>query len=97
MKKEYDEDFIEKKAEFIKALGGSMRLKLLDIIGTKKVCVGEIIEILKIPQPNISQHLSILKNAGILRKKREGRSVCYEITNPKIFDLVKSIDEYVKK
>ncbi len=97
MKKEFDEDYLERKAEFLRALGGTMRLKLLDIIGTKKVCVGEIMKQLNVPQPNISQHLTILRNAGILSKKREGRAVCYKITNPKILDLVKSVDELLKK
>jgi len=97
MKKEFDEDYLECKAEFLRALGGTMRLKLLDIIGTKKVCVGEIMKQLNVPQPNISQHLTILKNAGILLKKREGRAVCYKITNPKILDLLKSVDDLLKK
>lgn len=97
MKKEFDDEYLERKAEFIRALGGTMRLKLLEIIGTKKVCVGEIMKQLNVPQPNISQHLTILRNAGILSKKREGRAVCYKITNPKILDLVKSVDELLKK
>ncbi len=97
MEVKFDEDYLEEKAEFIHALANPIRLKILQIIGKEKVCVNDISKILKIRQPNISQHLNILRNSGILKKKREGKTICYTIIRPGVMELLDDIDKILKK
>ncbi len=92
METNFNDDYLDEKAEFIHALANPIRLKILEIIGNEKVCVNDISKILQIRQPNISQHLNILRNAGILKKKREGKTICYTIIKSGVRNLLKDID-----
>ncbi len=93
----FDDDYLDKKAEFIHALANPIRLKIISIIGNEKVCVSDISKILKIRQPNISQHLNILRNVGILKKKREGKTICYTLIYPKVLELLDYIDKILEE
>lgn len=68
-------------AQVFKALGDGTRLKILKIIAHlgNVVCVGMIADRLNITQPAVSQHLKVLKNAGIVQAQREGFHVHYSI------------------
>lgn len=92
MNKEFDENYFEEKSAFLHALAHPVRLKILEIIKDSKACVGDISAIMKIKQPNISQHLNILKNAGILKKQRNGKMIYYEIIVLKVINVLKEID-----
>ncbi len=70
-------------AEIFKALGDATRLKILKMIAAKgnNLCVGKIACNLSISQPAVSQHLKILKNAGLVEADRQGFHVHYKIRN----------------
>lgn len=97
MKKIFDEDYLEKKSEFLHALANPVRLMILTLLENKEVCVNDLSNTMKIKQPNISQHLNILKNAGIIKKKRKGKSIYYQVIIPKVFDILEEIDGELKK
>ncbi len=97
MKKVFDDDLLETKSEFLHALANPVRLKILALLEKKEVCVSDLSNAMKIKQPNISQHLNILRNAGIIKKKRKGKSICYRVVIPKVHDILKEIDNELKK
>jgi DNA-binding transcriptional ArsR family regulator len=76
-------------ARKFKALAHPARLKLLEKIATERCCVSEIERCLSISQPNVSQHLKILKREGIIRGEREKRRICYRISDTRVRGLLK--------
>ncbi len=67
---------------FFQALGDNTRLRLLNLIGDKEVCVCYFVEVLGGPQPKISRHLAYLRGAGIVEARREGKWMHYRIVMP---------------
>ena len=64
------------------ALADPTRLRLLNLMAGREVCVCYFVEILKQGQPKISRHLAYLRNAGIVRARREGKWMHYSIERP---------------
>ena len=67
---------------FFQALGDRTRLRLLNLMGEKEICVCYFVEILGDPQPKISRHLAYLRSAGIVLARREGKWMHYRIVMP---------------
>jgi len=65
-----------------RALADSTRLRLLNLMGDREVCVCYFVSILGISQPKISRHLSYLRNAGIVAARRQGRWMHYRVVTP---------------
>lgn len=78
----------EENARILKALAHPTRLHILDLIRVDHPCVKALEEVLGIAQPNISQHLSLLRNMGIVKAEREGNQVCYRINNETVVKLL---------
>ncbi len=64
------------------ALADPTRLRLLNLMAGREVCVCYFVEILKLGQPKISRHLAYLRNAGIVNARREGKWMHYSIQRP---------------
>jgi ArsR family transcriptional regulator, arsenate/arsenite/antimonite-responsive transcriptional repressor len=69
-------------ARFFAALADPTRLRLLNLMAGREVCVCYFVEILKQGQPKISRHLAYLRNAGIASARREGKWMHYRIQRP---------------
>ncbi len=69
-------------ALFFQALGDPTRLRLLNLMGEREICVCYFVEILNSPQPKISRHLAYLRRAGIVAARREGKWMHYRIVMP---------------
>ena len=67
---------------FYQALGDTTRLRLLNLMGDKEICVCYLVEILGQPQPKISRHLAYLRSVGIVAARREGTWMHYRIVMP---------------
>jgi ArsR family transcriptional regulator, arsenate/arsenite/antimonite-responsive transcriptional repressor len=65
------------------ALADPTRLRLLNLMNGREVCVCEFVAILKSPQSKISRHLAYLRRANIVAARREGRWMYYSIVRPK--------------
>jgi ArsR family transcriptional regulator len=78
-------------ARILKALAHPTRLHLLDLIRDNQPCVKVMEQTLGLAQPNISQHLSLLRNLGIVEAEREGNQVCYRIKNKTVVKLLDSL------
>ena len=69
----------EKQSQIFKALAHPTRLMIVDSLLRGEKCVGDIQELLKSSQPNVSQHLSILKNEGLVIDERQGTKILYHL------------------
>lgn len=84
---------MEDYAEIFKALGHPIRLKIVCGLAHKNECnVSIMVEKLGVPQPMVSQHLNILKNAGVISGYKKGTQVCYQLTNETAKKIVTSLE-----
>ncbi|MBM3984290.1 MAG: winged helix-turn-helix transcriptional regulator [Planctomycetes bacterium] len=63
----------------LKALCDVNRIRLLEILSTGEHCVSDLVDRLAIDQPKVSHHLAILRAAGIVRSRRDGRHINYSL------------------
>jgi len=66
-----------------RALADPTRLRLLNLIADREICVCYFVEILRIGQPKISRHLAYLRRAGMVAARREGKWMHYRLAIPK--------------
>jgi ArsR family transcriptional regulator, arsenate/arsenite/antimonite-responsive transcriptional repressor len=66
-----------------RALADRTRLRLLNLIGNREICVCYLVEILGMSQPKISRHLAYLRRAGIVASRREGKWMHYRLSMPR--------------
>lgn len=79
----------EKKiAGILKVLGSPFRIQILYHIGKREACVCHLEALLKKRQAYISQHLMVMRDAGILKTRRDGKYVFYRVADPKFFELI---------
>ncbi|HVE70166.1 MAG TPA: metalloregulator ArsR/SmtB family transcription factor [Thermoanaerobaculia bacterium] len=64
------------------ALADRTRLRLLNLVAGGEVCVCFFVEVLGEPQPKISRHLGVLRNAGLVAARRDGKWMHYRLTRP---------------
>ncbi len=70
---------LDSLASLFQALGDSTRLRILGLLLSGEVCVCDIHESLKIPQPKASRHLAYLRKAGLVETRREGLWIHYRL------------------
>ena len=68
-------------ARVLKVFSEDTRLRILRLISEHELCVSELMEALGIPQSSISRHLTALRQAGLVKDRREGAWVYYSITS----------------
>ena len=78
---EVSEKDIEKASRSIKAMSHPLRMKILCILGEKEFSVQDIVETVGTSQSNISQHLGILKDKGILVARKDSNKVFYSVSD----------------
>ena len=74
-------------ARRFRTLGEPLRLRILQQLQQGDHTVGELVEALDGNQPNISKHLQLLYDAGLVSRRRDGNSVLYSIGDPIVFEL----------
>lgn len=74
-------------AKRFKVLADPMRLEILQYVGDEEKTVGEIAAAIKASQPNVSKHLKIMQDGGILNRRQEKNNVYYRVADPSIFNL----------
>ncbi len=70
----------EEAARFFQALGDPTRLALIEELRKGERNVNDLVRALGCPQPKVSRHLKVLKDAGVVRDERSGRHVAYTLT-----------------
>lgn len=72
------------QAEILKTLASPRRLEILHALALGPLEVGHLADAIGAAQPNVSQHLSVLRAAGIVEAEREGRGVQYRLADPDV-------------
>jgi DNA-binding transcriptional ArsR family regulator len=91
-------ELLNSVAEYFKVLSEVSRLTILDTLRSSgQMNVKEIGEVTGLGQANLSKHLKVLTQAGLLRRQPIGVSVYYEIADPIIFDLCELVCGQVKE
>ena len=78
---------VELVAQRFRLIGEPMRIRLLDRLRDGEASVGELADALGSSQQNVSKHLGVLHQAGIVGRRKEGNRVVYEIADPSVFTL----------
>ncbi len=89
MDKNMEEKIFEMHAEVCKSMASPTRLKIMNLLRDGEKSVEELKRQLELPKANLSQHLGILRQRGIVSSRRAGLSIYYKVTNPK---MIKACD-----
>lgn len=84
-----------KLAELFKIFGDSTRIRILDVLTKKELCVQEIAEELSMTQSAISHQLRILKQADLIRSRRDGKAIFYSLADDHVATIMNQGLEHV--
>ncbi len=76
----------KKHSKFFKALSEEKRLRIVKLLRVKEMCICELMICLNMTQPNLSHHIQILENVGIVNRTKKGRWVYCSLANTKLVD-----------
>jgi len=79
---------IETAARALKAISHPLRLSILCVVGAGEVCVQDIVEAVGTSQSNISQHLAILRDKGVLLTRKDANRVYYRVGDQRTLQLI---------
>ncbi len=86
-------DDIETASRSLKAMSHPLRLKILCTLGNQEVCVQSIVDNVGTSQSNISQHLAILRDKGILSSRKDANKVFYRVEDERTLRLIGMMQE----
>src|SRR3990167_6137083 len=82
--------------EILKVLANQKRLEILQLLRQGRLNVTEMTQMLGLRQPNLSQHLSLLRQHGLVKINKRGQRVYYELANNKITKAVELIHQFLR-
>src|SRR5262245_66306611 len=68
-------------SDLLRAVTAPIRLAVVDLLADHAYCVHELVDAIGVSQPLVSQHLRVLRGAGLVKTSRRGREVGYELTD----------------
>lgn len=92
-----DEDRIFDMAEFFKVFGDSTRMKIISILLKDELCVGEIAMITNSTQSAISHQLRVLKQAKLVKYRKNGKIVYYSLDDNHIYQIYNLVKEHIEE
>lgn len=81
------------EADVFKALADPTRLKILECIRKGEKCICEIIPYTGKSQPNVSQHLKVLKNAGLVDERKDGTRIIIKVSKNEIYTIIDKVKD----
>ena len=87
------EEDIDRASRSLKAMSHPLRLKILCTLGEQEVSVQDIVESVGTSQSNISQHLAILRDKGILTSRKDANRVYYRVSDARTLRLISMMRE----
>ena len=81
-------DSIREASSAMQAMAHPLRLKILCLVGNQELSVLEIVEAVGTTQSNISQHLAVLRDHGIIESRREANKVFYRVSDGRIVKMI---------
>ncbi len=88
------QQIFEQHAELLKALAHPRRLEILNLLRDQELCVSDIHQMLDLPQANVSQHLRLLREIKVLKTRKKGKQIYYQVIRPQFIeacDLIRQI------
>ncbi len=85
------QEVFDKAAEIFRVMSAPMRLRIISALCHGEKNVGELLAEIETTQPNMSQHLNTLYQAGVLGKRREGVQIYYRIINERVVTLCRAV------
>lgn len=79
----------ERLAAVIKAMGHPTRLRILERVAKGDPCVSRLEQVLGRSQANVSQHLAVLRDRGLVVTQRKGNRNCYRLADARISDIIR--------
>jgi len=89
-------EVFERQARICKAFANTKRLGMLDLLGKCDWAASDLQEQLGISKANLSQHVAILKAAGIVASRRDGKAVYFSLTMPEVKSACKLIRDVLR-
>src|SRR5210317_217901 len=90
-------EILERIANRLKALADPTRLAILHSLQQGPMCVKDITEAIEARQANVSKHLAILRQSGLVRSSRNGAEVHYEVADPTALDICRLVCASLEK
>jgi DNA-binding transcriptional ArsR family regulator len=85
-----DAETAKKNSKFFKALSDEKRVRIVKLLMVKQMCICELMICLDMTQPNLSHHIQILENVGIVKRTKKGKWVYCSLANKnKVENLIK--------
>ena len=85
------DDLVELIARRFRVIGEPMRIRLLDQLREGEATVGELAEALAASQQNVSRHLGVLADVGIVGRRKQGNHVYYRVVDEGVFALCEEV------
>ena len=93
----YSEALSKRLSEVFKVLSEPLRLKILDALRDGEKNVAELIRLTASQQANVSKHLGIMRNAGLVAGRRKGRNIYYSVKDKRFYTLCDNVCEHLAK
>ena len=87
----------QRQSQICKAFANPVRIQILDLLGQRPRYISELLEELGISKPNLSQHLAILRNAGVVATSRVGKQLSCTLAMPEIKNACELIRDVLRK
>ncbi|MBO5237902.1 MAG: helix-turn-helix transcriptional regulator [Lachnospiraceae bacterium] len=91
------EEVLYEVAELFKVFGDSTRIRILYALFGNELCVGDIAEVLSMSQSSVSHQLRILKDAKLVKFRREGKSIFYALDDDHVYHIMEMGMEHVEE
>lgn len=85
------QEVVQQVAEYFSILSEPMRLKILNVLRDGEKCVQDLVVATSSSQANVSKHLKVMTQAGILNRRSEGTLAYYSVQDDLIFDLCNQV------
>ncbi len=93
-----DDDFYDKITIVLKAMSDPLRLKLLHCLKNEECCVTDLVgQAGGCSQANVSKHLAVLRQAGLVKARREGLNSYYSIKDPIVFQICDAVCDCLRR
>ncbi|GGY02444.1 hypothetical protein GCM10011289_00720 [Paludibacterium paludis] len=89
----FNEEQIEQTSRAMKAMSHPLRLKIISVLGEQEVSVQDIVEKVGTSQSNISQHLAIMRDKGVLRTRKDANRVFYRVGDLRTLEVLRMMRE----
>lgn len=97
LKQQPADEILYDLAELFKVFGDSTRIKILYVLSGHELCVGDIAQVLGLSQSSVSHQLRILKDAKLVRFRRDGKSIFYALDDEHVKTIIDMGMEHVEE